>query len=313
MTTSVDQPLFTKTWEDEDAFRPEDGAVYIFASALEERGEIEAEWRSARPLVRFIEVVQQEPFSITLETNGVRHELPTRASRRLSTFFQSLPAGAPVYLDITSMGHSTWAPLVKACARESRALRVVYSEPIEYARSRTPTEGDIFDLSSRIEGISPLPGFARLATGGRGADCFVPLLGFEGTRFAYLREHVQPVGERIVPVIGVPGFRPEFPFFAYLGNRPPMVETKAWRRVRYTKANCPFSLYYLLETISTSHADCFLKIAPIGTKPHALGAVLFAMNHADRSELVYDHPVRKAGRSTGHARLLVYFVSEFLA
>jgi hypothetical protein len=53
-----------------------------------------------------------------------------------------------------------------------------------------------------------------------------------------------------------------------------------------------------------------LKIAPIGTKPHALGAVLFCLSRPDSVELVYDHPIRKANRTIGASRLLVYTISS---
>ena len=71
---------------------------------------------------------------------------------------------------------------------------------------------------------------------------------------------------------------PEYPFYAYHGNRSALTETQAWKDVRFAIANCPFSLYYLLEDVAYDYPGDMLKIAPIGTKPHALGAILFALN-----------------------------------
>ena len=51
-----------------------------------------------------------------------------------------------------------------------------------------------------------------------------------------------------------------------------------------------------------------LKVAAIGTKPHSIGAVLQAIAHPERIELVYDHPIRKAGRTEGEYRTLLYHV-----
>jgi hypothetical protein len=50
----------------------------------------------------------------------------------------------------------------------------------------------------------------------------------------------------------------------------------------------------------------------IGTKPHALGAVLFSLMSGCPTELVYDHPIRKPGRTDGTERLLVYHVSAII-
>lgn len=47
----------------------------------------------------------------------------------------------------------------------------------------------------------------------------------------------------------------------------------------------------------------------MGTKPHALGAALFATVFDD-VELVYDHPIRKQNRSSGAGRCHVYHVSN---
>jgi hypothetical protein len=40
--------------------------------------------------------------------------------------------------------------------------------------------------------------------------------------------------------------------------------------------------------------------------------VLFALSAEDRVELIYDHPIRKAGRTTGSARLCLYDLSTFV-
>ena len=200
--------------------------------------------------------------------------------------------------------------MLKSALSTGREVRVVYTEPFEYAFSKAPTEGEIFDLSERITGVAPIPGFTSLAEDAEDEICFVPLIGFEGTRFAYLLEQVQPPGRKIIPVVGVPGFRPEYPFHTYQGNTLPLRQTMAWKNVRYAIANCPFSALYALEDIASEHPLDVLKIAPIGTKPHALGAVLFVLTTRRRVELVYDHPIRKATRTHGKNRALVYHVSS---
>jgi len=192
-----------------------------------------------------------------------------------------------------------------------RDIVVTYVEPREYRFSQGPTENEIFDLSEAIEGIAPLPGFTRLREPPYGEVCFIPLLGFEGTRFAYMIEQVQPPGENIVPIVGVPGFRPEYPFYTYHGNRFPLSQNHAWKNVRFAIANCPFSLFYLLDEIASERGGQFLKVAPIGTKPHALGAVIYSLARGS-IELLYDFPIRKAKRTEGTARLLAYHISDFL-
>jgi hypothetical protein len=185
----------------------------------------------------------------------------------------------------------------------------VYVEPQEYRYDPAPTEGQIFDLSERIRGIAPLPGFASLAEHNGAESLFVPLLGFEGRRLAHLLEEVQPPHHKTIPVIGVPGFRPEYPFHTYQGNMRSLVETDAWHLVEYVTANCPFGIFYLLEKLASDYPKNVLRVAPIGTKPHALGAVLFRIVSKHPVDLVYDHPIRKVNRTRGSDRLHVYHVS----
>src|SRR5205823_2858744 len=116
-----------------------------------------------------------------------------------------------IYLDITGLAHHVWAPLLRAGLDAGKRVWAVYVEPGEYTRTATPTEGTIFDLSEKISGIAPIPGFASL---GRSPDSddglFIPLLGFEGTRLIHVSEHVQATSDATVPIVGVPGFRAEY-------------------------------------------------------------------------------------------------------
>ncbi len=142
-------------------------------------------------------------------------------------------------------------------------------------------------------------------------NLFIPLLGFEGTRLSYLLEQIQPLKENITPVVGIPGFKPEYPFHTYFGNRVALLQSESWKNIRYAPANCPFCVFYLLDELSTKNHIKNFKIALIGTKPLALGAVLYAIHHPNNVELIYDYPVRKAKRTLGYDRLLEYNISVF--
>src|SRR5262249_25984335 len=134
----------------------------------------------------------------------------------------------------------------------------------------------------------------------------------EGARFGYVLEHVQAVPEKTVPIVGVPGFRPEYPFHAYTGNRIQLERDFIFRNVRYAKANFPFDVFGGIHRIAADFPNDLLRIAPIGTKPHGIGAILYSISRPDRVELIYDHPVRKGRRTTGEARVCVYDVGSFV-
>ena len=191
-----------------------------------------------------------------------------------------------------------------------KRVEVVYAEPRSYSFSKTPTEAEIFDLSTQIRDIAPIPGFSSLKEPlNEESVVFVPLLGFEGRRLAYVFEKVQPPSNTTIPIIGVPGFRMEYPFYTYLGNRNILNIPKINNRVRYAVANSASDIFYQLNEISELYPKHLMKIAPIGTKPHALGAILFALNSKKSVELIYDHPIRKERRTAGSGNILVYSVN----
>jgi hypothetical protein len=302
-----DEPILTETHALAD-FIPQPGGAYVFGTSVEARSAHSTEWESRAADVRFVRIVDQDASYFDYEDSGGSTRVLLRSRDQLRGFWDQITSEI-IYLDITGLGHHVWAPLLRSGLGARRRIIGVYVEPGDYRFSLTPTEGEIFDLSERILGISPLPGFASLSEPGDEDFCFVPLLGFEGARFAYALENVQPPGGKIVPIVGVPGFRAEYPFYTYHGNRLPLLNSRAWRNVRFATANCPFSLFYVLQDVAREYPGDVLKIAPIGTKPHALGAVLYAMASSAPVELVYDHPIRKSTRTSGTARLLLYHVS----
>jgi len=226
--------------------------------------------------------------------------------------FSGVVDGRAVVIDITGFEHAHWAWLVKSSLESTaKSVATLYVEPERYAFSDSPIGGEFFDLSERIRGINPLPGFATIRQR-RDAFVFVPLLGFEGSRFTYMIEQVQPNQTLTYPVIGVPGFQLDFPFFTVQGNRRALLKEEGlWGNRRFARANCPGSIYALLREIRSEHGDKVMKIAPIGTKPHALGAVLFKIYHEDSVDLIYDHPIRKPGRTLGASNALLYNLTPY--
>ena len=310
---AIEYPVLTSYYGEVKEFVPKAQSAYVIGESVEDRSHHWSLWKQRCDNVVFACITQQKLSSFVAEINGCEDEYLLRSQEQLSNFVQKL-RHQRIYLDITGLSHSTWAPLLRLMLSSDLEIVVVYVEPFDYKPSAIPTEGTIFDLSERIQGISPLPGFISLLEPPEDKVCFVPMLGFEGARFAHLLERVQPLGEKVVPIVGVPGFRPEYPFHTYMGNRHVLKESQSWRKIRFATANCPFSLFYLLRDIHTEYKGHTLKVAPIGTKPHALGAVLYAMSldKVGPVELVYDHPIRKRGRTEGTDRLLAYDVWKLI-
>jgi hypothetical protein len=301
------EPVLTDTYESVDGFRPVAGSAYIYSVTAEDRSTHTTNWRADCPDVQFIEV-HNEAFA-EFQVVGSDETYYLRGTASLSGLLTPLGAGRILYIDITGLSHPTWAALIRAAVNVHQEVRVVYVEPNRYKRSGAPLQGQVYDLSTRIAGIAPMPGFATISESDE--SVFIPLLGFEGARLRYVLEHVQP--SHVVPIVGHPGFKPWYVFETYSGNRSALEETGAWQDVLYAPGNCPFNCFYVLQQLARKNPLRLLKVAMIGTKPHALGAVMFSLISPDRIELIYDNPIRKAGRTDGSDRLLVYHVSAIIS
>lgn len=305
-----ERPLFTREYENPHDFDPEPDSVYLYGVTSEPRSEFAVDLLERHPSIRPIEVRESGTFAFETDLPGFEHVF-TRRRKILEQFIRELNCQI-VYLDITGLSHSTWAPLVRVLIEMDRVVRVIYLEPATYSVAIAPDSNGIYDLSEQVSGIEPIPLFTSLSTPEESQTPFIALLGFEGARFSQMLNEIQPDRSRIFPVIGVPGFRLHYPFDAYIANSLPLDQYKSARNLRFAKSNCPFSLFYLLEDVAARHSGEHLRIGLIGTKPHALGAILFAISRPHSVEIVYDHVRRKPGRTRGAARCLVYGISEFL-
>lgn len=291
---------------------PED-AVYVFGQSIEERSHLSSEWQASQTAT-FIKIDEEEYQSFAFRALG--NQVQLRSATQLEAFLDQvcLPE-VPLFLDITGLSHHVWAPLVarvfvRLLARGSvPSFRVVYVEPRHYRKSTVPRPGDIFALSEKCHGIRPLPGMLRLRRHYVEAKVLVVLLGFEGWRFDAVLATFEPDAGSVIPIIGLPGYRAEYPFYTVEGNLLPLDKDDNWIRRRFAKASDPFEVFAVLTELAGLKSG--LRIAMVGTKPHSLGAVLFAAAFPDRGELVYDNPIRSAGRTDQGRRVQVYDLSSF--
>lgn len=213
-------------------------------------------------------------------------------------------------IDLTSLEHRVWAPFVRALVQSGSDFVALYAEPDDYRKSED-LPGNIYDLSTS-RGIEPLPGFARIAERGKDEGHFAPLLGFEGARLSHIVDQEEVEISNTSPIVGSPGFRIEYPTYTYLANRDVLELDRMDQRVEYARASCPFEAFRAIERIQERFPGKHLRVAPIGTKPHALGAILYAVEHPSTVEVIYDHPVRSTGRTRGSRGVYVYEVSSFM-
>ncbi|MGE6531082.1 hypothetical protein ACQKEM_19090 [Pseudomonas sp. NPDC077382] len=258
---------------------------------------------------RIILIKQIDKESILAIHNGTEKKVSLRDEDAINSMFVS----NEVLIDATGLPHNIWAPLLKSAYSQKIRTRILYAEPESYTPHPSPASSAIFDLSVTFEGLAPLPGFVQLAGPEDEDKClFIAMLGFEGNRPEHLASQLDPT-PKVIPVVGAPGFQLEYPAFTVGCNRMFLDEYRAHSEVRYARASCPFEAFNALNKIRRDYPDHYIYLALVGTKPHAIGSILFAIKHAETTEIMFDYPVKKSGRTTGVGIIHIYDFEDFHA
>ena len=308
--------IFTEHFDNYDGMSIMPHSLYLYQTRIEERSQFAN--RISRKVfddVVFREIQFKDEANDIIEAVESHTECNLRSKPEIKNLFFSCSNISNIYLDASGLNVRSIAHLLK-CAIEisfekNVKLFIIYAEPAEYKVGKFSEEGEYLDLSERIKGIYPIPGFEVIGPS-NGRIMFVPLLGFEGGRFAYVLSQIESPDVKTFPVIGVSGYRLEYPFVTFYGNRRPLLETDSWGNLKYAMAGSIVDAFYTLLALHEKHDGVFMKIAPLGTKPHAMAALLFACCYPRDTEIVYDNPVRAKKRTSGVGKVSVTCVSELI-
>lgn len=305
--------LYTDIYNNVSDIEIRENSTYIYAVDNEIRSRLcEKLSDTQKKNIHFIEIALIDDYRIKINgSEGRAYSLWD--DQEINDLF-SLCREDTVYLDVSGMNNRISASFIRYFRdNNEKELIIIYVEPRYYSLELFKKAGIHNDLSESIEGINPLPGLASIISDDESDVLFIPILGFEGGRFTYLLEQISEPNMEIMPIVGVPGYRIEYPFDSIWGNRRPLLDTQAWRNIRYSAANSITDIFFILDNIYKHNKNRIIKVAPIGTKPHAIGAILFAFMHQDNVELIYDNPIRKIGRTEGIGRIVICNVTRLIS
>ncbi len=280
----------------------EAAAVGMFDVAFYGRDDLDDRSRHsaalARSAARRSYQVRYEPSRFTLTIGECEFKVDA-----LEDVFRRFRAQSLV-LDATTLEFPEILYLLSAYRMQPKRPRCgfFYVEPEGYRQRPENMEvvpGNAFDLSEAFLGNLQLPPFTRMLSDQHKAH-LVAFLGFEGDRLMRVLDaddgHFY---QRVSIVFGIPPFQPSWDLHALMANSSLLERPNT--TVMYCGANNPRAAYELLRN---AHDGMMagpinrLSVAPFGTKPMALGAALFRLEH-DVLTPLYDHPVRKANRTYG--------------
>ena len=300
---------YTENWDYIDEVKLPTLSLYLYAHDAESRSDFCApHLRKNNPETVFEQISLLEEDMMKIERDGT--VIPLTGSNEIRAFVESYNTKS-VYLEVTGMSCRLVAPLLITGLKIGCEIHVVYSEPARYKIEEFQNEGLHKDLSEAVGDIYSLPGLEKVFAPKK-EPLFVTLLGFEGGRLTFIIEDQQPSPASIRPIVGVPGYQLGYPYETYYGNRHSLRNKRCWHEVVYAEANSIVDAYLTLDQIAKDNTNPYMIVAPIGTKPHAIGAILYAIKHRDEVELLYDNPKRNVHRTDGIGKILSCNVTKLL-
>jgi hypothetical protein len=218
-----------------------------------------------------------------------------------------------ITLDATSLGVVEILYILRWLKRKENNvdINILYAEPAVYPSKLTSSSEfgkHQFNLSNSSIGYKSLPGFSKTAPSSQKIHV-VALLGFERVRLGQLLQNDEGAYiESITPIFGVPGFKPSYDKHSAFQNINILLEKG--RKPMFASANNPYDTFKVLNLLKQSMPDVVINIAPIGTKPMAIGACIFLLNNLNANTgILYDHPNKTSGRTEGISNVHRYTLS----
>lgn len=224
-------------------------------------------------------------WEIPYTKNRPVHSL-TQATLTLQEVFKGMP-DATIFLDISVL---TRRHLLMLCQWFDDMgywdrLQVVYSEPENYYTS------DYIPLSFGLHSFEPIPGLPACPDFSRSIHLML-FLGYEGDRALAAFDYIQP--EITTLVIPNPPYRPEWIGRTERFNAEIIKLIGQEHILRVDPIN-PAEVVEMLEKRfgrSEQRSKRARVIVPLGTKPQALGAYMYARQCVDQPCVIYARPLR---------------------
>lgn len=285
-------------------------SLYLYAHDPEDRSVFCAQsLEKHNPQTKFIEVIFNDTNDTLSIVGSQQTPISLHSTYQISSFLSTYITNGTVYLEVTGLSCRVAAPLMKYAMENHIEMRIVYMEPNEYILEEFRKMGIHKDLCETVDGINPLPGLTNLLPHHE-SPLFVVLLGFEGGRFSQIIQDQNPDLDKITPVLGVPGYKINYPYISMWGNRNQIKNTNCWQNIKYAEANSIVDIYMMLKRLSYDNRNPEIIVAPIGTKPHAIGAILYSIKHPNKVEIIYDNPKHSVHRTKGIGKILICNITK---
>lgn len=217
-------------------------------------------------------------------------------------------------LDTTSLGFAEILLLLHFLSNKKNIeIKLFYVEPNVYTlKSNNLSFKYEFDLSQGFNKFKKIPPFSLLIDSSSSEKAkLITLLGFENDRLSRIIEDDDGARyDEFEHIIALPAFRPGWENVSLQRH---YQELKEFQNLEFSPANNPYETHRVLERIQKNSNNKSIVVAPIGTKPHAIGAIIFLINSklkGNKVGLIYDFPIKKENRTDGIGNIHEYIITS---
>jgi hypothetical protein len=213
-------------------------------------------------------------------------------------------AKTSVGIDISCMPIPYFAQLLRFIYKRytTISITVYYTEPSHYNLDK------LFDFSA-YEGeidIKTIPGYEGKTSQINETQRIVfYLMGFEVSYLNQLiPQEINP--DCIAPINGFPSYFPKYKDISLINNNGNFFEEDI--DITYAEANNPFETFNQMQVLMQKNRSYCIDIVPVGTKPMALGACLFALKNGNTDcRIIFPFPTEYNTRqSSGNGTVWEY-------
>lgn len=287
----------------------EDNCIFFYSTSLDNRSTSIFNHYSTLKLCKIL--YEEDNYSFSVECNFLPKLRSVRIINLQNELIEKLIFDT-IYLDATSLGFAELLLLLDGINKSNkiRTVKIIYAEPEKYAKKERSLQDDEFDLTNSFKNSRKIPPFSLMIDSSSGSKAeLIVLLGFENDRLGRILENDDgAIYEKITPVVALPAFTPGWENISL--RRHHSVLNKL-NQLEFSPANNPYETYEILKKIKNNSRYTNLIIAPIGTKPHGLGAIVFLINSKEKKlniGIVFDFPIKKEDRTDGLGKIHIYTV-----
>lgn len=290
---------------------PREYLLAIVGAALDDRGQ--ASYSFAKKHSKKLIEIEYNAGDMNITADGKAYEVEEFIDWLKRDFVKD---GGKILVEATTLAFPEIFISIYAFIDEQKiSIDFLYVEPEKYTQQPSISEADKtieqiknrgFDLSEELGDFIGIPMALINLSSASPIDKGLFFLGYEDHRFDRIfREHDDDLPVKKLPVVfGVPPFQAGMELNSFSANINVLSSRNVNDGVYYCAANNPLAAYELLEDqYSGLEAGQRMFVAPLGTKPEAIGIAAFVAEKSfEKSDpfigVIYDHPRKKQGRSS---------------